>query len=90
LTTALAALNPFRYRGYVYDEETGLYGTSTRYYYPEWGRFINADAFLGDIGEIQSHNIFAYCINDPIKMKDSDGYKYEDSSGGGGFAIGGG
>jgi RHS repeat-associated protein len=31
--------NPFRYRGYMYDEETGLYGTSTRYYDPEWGRY---------------------------------------------------
>ena len=46
LTTAyeaLGRLNPFRYRGYVYDEETGLYYLRSRYYRPEWGRFVNAD-----------------------------------------------
>ena len=32
-----------RYRGYVYDTETGLYYLSSRYYNPVWGRFINAD-----------------------------------------------
>ena len=36
--------NPFRYRGYYYDTETGLYYLNSRYYDPEVGRFINADA----------------------------------------------
>ena len=39
----LGKLNPFRYRGYVYDTETGLYYLQSRYYNPETGRFINAD-----------------------------------------------
>ena len=36
-------LNPFRYRGYYYDNETGYYYLNSRYYDPETGRFINAD-----------------------------------------------
>ena len=40
---SLATLNPFRYRKYVYDPETGLYCLGNRYYDPEVGRFVNAD-----------------------------------------------
>ena len=65
--------NPFRYRGYVYEEETGLYYLRSRYYNPEWGRFISADTLLGKTGALLSHNAFAYCINNPIKFVDSDG-----------------
>ena len=43
LKTSLRELNPFRYRGYVHDEEIGLYYLEKRYYYPERGRFINSD-----------------------------------------------
>ena len=31
----LALYNPFRYRGYVYDDETGLYYNASRYYNSE-------------------------------------------------------
>ena len=41
----LAELNPLRYRGYVYDTETGLYYLQSRYYNPKLGRFLNADAY---------------------------------------------
>ena len=46
-TTAnsVSTQNPFRYRGYYYDTETKLYYLQSRYYDPEIGRFINADAF---------------------------------------------
>ena len=37
--------NPYRYRGYYYDTEFGLYYLQSRYYDPETGRFINADRF---------------------------------------------
>ncbi len=49
LKASLGALNPFRYRGYIYDEETGFYYLNSRYYDPETGRFINADdvSYLG-------------------------------------------
>ena len=43
MASTLGTLNPFRYRGYVYDEETGLYYLRSRYYNPEWARFLNAD-----------------------------------------------
>ena len=33
----LGKLNPFRYRGYVYDAETGIYYVASRYYDPERG-----------------------------------------------------
>ena len=49
MASTLGTLNPFRYRGYVYDEETGLYYLRSRYYNPEWARFLNADTRVGNI-----------------------------------------
>ncbi|MBQ4062613.1 MAG: RHS repeat-associated core domain-containing protein, partial [Christensenellaceae bacterium] len=43
LASSLGHDNPFRYRGYYYDKETGFYYVSSRYYDPEIGRWINAD-----------------------------------------------
>ena len=50
MAATLGAANPLRYRGYVYDSETGLYYLSSRYYNPVWGRFINADNLIVDCG----------------------------------------
>ena len=50
LKNAQGAANPLRYRGYVYDTETGLYYLSSQYYNPVWGRFINADSLIVDCG----------------------------------------
>ncbi len=47
----------------------------SRYYSPEWGRFINADAIAGSIGELLGHNIFAYCKNNPVNMHDDAGFR---------------
>ena len=44
--TTLIARNPYLYRGYRYDAETGLYYLNSRYYDPRTGRFINADVFV--------------------------------------------
>ena len=46
MANTLGTINPFRYRGYVYDGETGLYYLRSRYYNPEWARFLNADVLL--------------------------------------------
>ena len=46
LAETLGTLNPFRYRGYVFDEETGLYYLRSRYYNPQCGRFVNADVLM--------------------------------------------
>lgn len=65
--------NPYRYRGYRYDEETGLYYLQSRYYNPEWGRFINADSEIYNGAELLAHNLFGYCGNDPINFIDNTG-----------------
>ena len=39
----IATINPFRYRGYYYDEEIELYYLQSRYYDPVVGRFVNGD-----------------------------------------------
>lgn len=60
MAATLGTLNPFRYRGYVYDEETGLYYLRIRYYNPVWKRFVNADQIL-KIQNLLDNNIFCYC-----------------------------
>lgn len=77
-------LNPFMYRGYMYDGETGLYYNQSRYYSGEWGRFINADnpILMNKASQtINGSNVFAYCENDPINYIDSTGYWAEKYSG---------
>ena len=71
----LASINPLRYRGYVYDEDTTLYYLQTRYYDPTTGRFINADdtAYIGATGTVLSANIFTYCENNAIMFTDYNG-----------------
>ena len=65
--------SPFRYRGYWYDKETGLYYLNSRYYNPEWGRFLNADIYLNANGDILGFNMFAYCGNNPVNKQDLSG-----------------
>ena len=73
LAYTLGFYNPFRYRGYVYDEETGLYYLRSRYYSSDKGRFLNADKNILHSNTIISHNIFAYCSNSPVIFEDQDG-----------------
>ena len=68
----IAQVNPFRYRGYFYDGETGLYYVSSRYYDPEVGRWINADSLLNQ-ESVLGYNMFAYCLNNPVNMMDETG-----------------
>ena len=72
-TSTIADVNPFRYRGYYYDSETGLYYLNARYYDPETGRFLNADAVIGGNVGAAGYNQFAYAGNNPICMQDSNG-----------------
>ena len=69
-------LNLIRYRGYYYDEETGLYWLKSRYYDPEVGRFVNADS-VGVLADTQyvvnGLNLYAYCENNPVMGVDSEG-----------------
>ena len=65
--------NPFRYRGYYYDTETGLYYLQSRYYDPEVGRFINVDNAIGVNGDIHTYNLFTYCGNNSVNRVDPTG-----------------
>ena len=70
---SLATLNPFCYRKYVYDPETGMYCLGSRYYDPEVGRFVNADdpsVIFAKPQELGSKNLYAYCDNNPVARED--------------------
>ena len=69
----LAAINPLRYRGYYYDNETGFYYLQSRYYDPQNRRFINADSYASTGQGFVGTNMFAYCNNSPILFVDHDG-----------------
>jgi len=69
-------INPFRYRGYYFDTETGLYYLNTRYYDPTIGRFINADeiTILDELkSDLHGLNLYMYCGNNPVMMVDPSG-----------------
>ena len=70
----LSSINPLRYRGYVYDEDTAMYYLQSRYYCPTTGRFINADntIFIGSSGTAIGDNIYTYCENNPINRSDAE------------------
>jgi RHS repeat-associated protein len=72
----VAQNNPLRYRGYVWDKDTGLYYLQSRYYNPEWGRFINADALISTGQGILGNNMFAYCNNNPVNGFDHSGHAF--------------
>ena len=79
LAETLGKVQPFRYRGYVFDEETGLYYLRSRYYNPQWGRFVNADSLIVSENAI-SQNLFRYCKNSPISRKDTNGARSKGST----------
>ncbi len=72
----IATINPIRYRGYYYDTETGFYYHKTRYYSPEICRFLSADRYLDNRG-VNTHNLFAYCANNPVCRIDVSGAAWE-------------
>lgn len=77
----IGKLNPFRYRGYIYDDETGFYYLKTRYYDPNTGRFISVDGFVSTGTGILGYNMFAYCCNNPVNSRDSNGQLNEIGAG---------
>jgi len=71
---AMKDANPYRYAGYRYDNETGLYYLNARYYDASVGRFITRDTFEGFMGIPQSLNLYVYCQNNPNKYVDHSGH----------------
>ena len=73
MASTLGTHNPLRYRGYVYDQETGLYYLQSRYYSPTICRFISVDAYVSTGQGILGYNMFAYCLNNPVCFADPTG-----------------
>ena len=59
----------YRYRGYIYDIETGFYYLQTRYYDPTTCRFISMDdvsvLYATPMG-LTDKNLYSYCDNNPM------------------------
>lgn len=77
LASTLGTINPLRYRGYVYDVESGLYYLQSRYYDPEMGRFINGDSYAATGQGFVGNNMFVYCGNNPASNVDPSGTAYK-------------
>ena len=73
IASTLGTVQPFRYRGYVYDEETEVYYLRTRYYTAYWGRFFNIDNALCGIKRPLANNMLSYCHNTPVNTADDNG-----------------
>ena len=75
-SNGLGRRNPFRFKGYYYDEELGMYYLNSRYYDPETGRFVSADDV--EVLEVEQenlaqYNLYAYCLNNPVNRADESG-----------------
>ncbi|RAL21478.1 RHS repeat domain-containing protein [Thermoflavimicrobium daqui] len=66
--------NPYRYAGYRYDQETGLYYLQARYYNPDTGRFLTLDPDPGDEDDPKTQNGYNYANNNPVMFVDPDGH----------------
>ncbi len=70
----IASINPFRYRGYYLDNETGLCYLNSRYYDPTLGRFLSPDRLdYLDPETLGGLNLYAYCNNNPVMYVDPSG-----------------
>ena len=75
--TNIGYINPFRYRGYYFDSETGWYYLNARYYSPAMCRFISPDE-LSILDETKSQvnglNLYIYCGDNPVMNIDPSGH----------------
>lgn len=86
----IGQLNPFRYRGYYYDKETGMYYLKNRYYDPELRRFISSDAvttLAASTETLHNRNLYTYCNQNPLTRSDSNGNLWTAVAGAVGAAI---
>lgn len=66
--------NPYRYSGYIYDEEVNYYYLQSRMYDPTEARFLQEDTYTGDIKDPLSLNRYTYCHNNPLIYDDQNGH----------------
>lgn len=72
---SLADENPYRYAGYQYDNETGLYYLIARYFHPERGVFLSLDPDPRDDDDILTQNGYTYANNDLVMLVDPDRHR---------------
>jgi RHS repeat-associated protein len=74
-SSSIGTLNPFRYKGYYYDNESNMYYCHSRYYVPSWGRWLNGDnpTYLS-FDNLMQMNLYSYCYNNPILYIDKSGH----------------
>ena len=75
LAATVGQKNPFRYRGYYFDAESGMYYLQSRYYDPEIRRFISADAMgiLNMHEDLYNRNLYVYCDGNAVSRADEIG-----------------
>ena len=70
----LGNINPFRYKGYYYDDDVEMYYCKSRFYVPSWHRWLNSDSInYLEPKNITSLNLFTYCNNNPVMYVDPSG-----------------
>ncbi|MGE7840375.1 RHS repeat-associated core domain-containing protein [Lysinibacillus sp. NPDC093712] len=67
------SINPYRYAGYRYDEDTKLYYLMARYYNPDTGVFLSLDPVRGDTMNPLTLNGYSYANNNPVINVDPNG-----------------
>ena len=74
-SSGIGKLNPFRFKGYYYDNESSMYCCKTRYYVPQWGRWLSADSieYLNP-ESVNKLNLYTYANNNPVIYYDPDGH----------------
>jgi RHS repeat-associated protein len=72
IAVRIAAIQPLRYAGYAYDEFSGLYYCSQRYFDPATMQFISRDPALSDA----EGSAYQYCAGDPAGKTDPSGLSY--------------
>lgn len=65
--------NSITYKGYFYDQASNLYYLKSRFYNPQWRRFLNSDITIDNSNGVLGVNQFAYCCNDPVNRIDVNG-----------------
>ncbi len=71
----IGIINPIRYKGYYYDQETGLYYLQSRYYDSTIGQFISPDDYSYlDIHSVSGYHLHIYCNNNPVMYRDPNGH----------------